>query len=191
MTHLVKACCVRSRSQDASRRATMLRRKKMARTAAATFGAALPLLLLPPRRLPPLLLPVTLARDVVENDSFVCYHRATQIPTDACRSLQRNALRYNQGGGPTRRSGWNGHSVSLSGLRQWPPITSASSELFASHVAPFVWPAASCQKGTQMPSSTAQNASHPLPCPDRLPLVVGIARQRKFAPIKISIPAHN
>src|SRR5882724_2385005 len=114
MTHLVKACCVRSRSQTrpaAQRRCAgkkwlgLLRRPLL-----------LPSLRLPPRRLPPRRLPMTLAWDVVENDSFVCYHRTTQITTDACRSLQRNALCYTKSRGPARSASWNGYSISLPGV---------------------------------------------------------------------------
>src|SRR2546423_884581 len=39
-------------------------------------------------------LAMALAREVVENDSFVRYHRGTKIPADARRSLQRDTLCY-------------------------------------------------------------------------------------------------
>src|SRR2546430_5770387 len=111
MTHVADASCVRpglaTHRRCAGKKWLGLLRRPLVLP---------PLLLPPPRRLPPLLLPVTLARNVVENDSFVCYHRTTQITTDACRSLQRNALCYTKSRGPARSASWNGYSISLPGV---------------------------------------------------------------------------
>jgi hypothetical protein len=56
-----------------------------------------------------------LARNIIENHSFVCYNGAAHRAVDSRRALQSDAFSYDKRRRPTRLPGWDNDRVTLLG----------------------------------------------------------------------------